>query len=171
MKKNDKYDELRDECFKFTEKLLYEYKHMKSHIEQLEYLKNSIKSEDNITMRAITYDDIKVSPTYKISNVVRDGVIDSVKVSQEIEIDLYHEKSLLKKIDKAINNLDSVRKEIIKLRYFDKIEWNIMVTKVHGDEKTLRKYKKEAVTSIAIELFGSKVFKEENPNLFDMLII
>lgn len=164
-------DELESNCFKFTEKLLYEYKHMKSHVEQLELLKDSIKSEDNIAIRAITYDNIKVSPTYRISNAVLDGVIDPVKVSQEIDIDLYHEKSLIKKIDKAINNLDPIRKEIIKLRYFDKIKWNIMVTKVYGDEKTLRKYKKEAVTSIAIELFGSKVFKEENPNLFDMLVI
>lgn len=166
-----KSDKLEVKCFKFTEKLLYEYKHMKSHIEQLERLKDSIKSEDNIAIRAITYDDIKVSPTYKISNVVRDGVIDSVKVSQEIDIDLYHEKSLIKKIDKAINNLDPIRKEIIKLRYFDKMKWDTMITKVSGDEKTLRKYKKEAVTSIAIELFGSKVFKEEDPNLFDMLAI
>lgn len=171
MKKNDRYDELRDECFKFTEKLLYQYKHMKSHVEQLEYLKQSIKSEDNIAIRAITYDDIKVSPTYQISNAVRDGVIDSVKVSQEIDIDLYHEKSLIKKIDKAINNLDPIRKEVIELKYFEQKGWKIIISKLPGDEKTLRKYKKQAVTSIAIELFGSKVFKEENPNLFDMLVI
>ena len=41
---------------------------------------------------------IKVSPTYKITNAVRDGIIDPVKVVQEINIDIYHEKSLKKKI-------------------------------------------------------------------------
>lgn len=46
-----------------------------------------------------------------------------------------------------------------------------MAQELYHDEKTLRKYKNEAVKSIAIELFGTKVFKEEEPNLFDMLII
>lgn len=40
-------------------------------------------------MRSITYDDIKVSPTYKRSNAVRDGVIDPVKITQDIDIDIY----------------------------------------------------------------------------------
>ena len=46
-----------------------------------------------------------------------------------------------------------------------------MSQELHCDEKTLRKYKKQAVKSIAIELFGSNVFKEEEPNLFNMLDI
>ncbi|MDU6113803.1 MAG: hypothetical protein E6649_05265 [Paeniclostridium sordellii] len=163
--------ELQSDCFRFTEKILYEYKHMESHIEQLEKLKKEIKSENYISMRAITYDDVKVSPTYKISNAVIDGVIDPVKVIQEIDIDIYHEKSLIKKVNRAINNLNTIRKDVIKHRYLEKMDWTTMSQELHHDEKTLRKYKKEAVKSIAIELFGSKVFKEEEPNLFDMLII
>lgn len=62
---------------------------MKSHIEQLENFKKEIKSEDYLAMRSITYDDIKVSPTYKRSNAVRDGVIDTVKITQDIDIDIY----------------------------------------------------------------------------------
>lgn len=162
-------EKLENNSFRFTEKLLYEYNHMKSHIEQLERLKNDIKSDDNVAVRAITYDSIKVSPTYKISNAVLDGVIDPVSVIQEIDINIYHEKSLIKKIDIAINNLDSIRKNIIKGRYWDKIGWTTMAQELHCDEKTLRKYKKQAIKSIAIELFGSNVFKEEEPNLFNML--
>lgn len=163
--------ELQDNCFRFTEKILYDYRHMKSHIEQLENLKKEIKSEDHISMRAITYDDIKVSPTYKISNAVRDGVIDPVKITQDIDIDIYHEKSLIKKINRAVNNLDTIRKNIVKYRYLKKMDWTTMSQELHYDEKTLRKYKNEAVKSIAVELFGSKVFKEEEPTLFDMLAI
>lgn len=162
-------EKLENNSFRFTEKLLYEYNHMKSHIEQLERLKNDIKSDDNVAVRAITYDSIKVSPTYKISNAVLDGVIDPVSVIQEIDINIYHEKSLIKKVDIAINNLDPIRKNIIKERYWNKMGWTTISQELHCDEKTLRKYKKQAIKSIAIELFGSNVFKEEEPNLFNML--
>ena len=50
---------LEKSCFKFTEKLLYNYKEMESHIENLEVLKKEIKAEDTIATRAITYDDHK----------------------------------------------------------------------------------------------------------------
>lgn len=163
--------ELQNNCFRFTEKILYEYKHMKSHIEQLENLKKEIKSEDYIAMRAITYDDIKVSPTYKISNVVMDGIIDPVKAIQEIDIDLYHEKSLLKRMNKAIDNLNNIRKQVLEKRYIEGMGWTEMAQELYYDEKTLRKYKKEAIRSIAIELFGSKVFKVEEPTLFNLLDI
>lgn len=163
--------ELQNNCFRFAEKLLYDYKHMESHIEQLENFKKEIKSEDYIAMRAITYDDVKVSPTYKISNAVRDGVIDPVKITQDIDIDIYHEKSLIKKINRSINNLDTIRKNIIEYRYFKKMDWTTMAQELYHDEKTLRKYKNEAVKSIAVELFGTKVFKEEEPTLFDMIVI
>lgn len=36
--------ELQNNCFRFTEKILYDYKHMESHIEQLENFKKEIKS-------------------------------------------------------------------------------------------------------------------------------
>lgn len=166
-----KNETLEKDCFRFTEKLLYNYREMDSHIETKKHLLKQVKAEDYITVRAITYDDIKVSPTYKISNAVRDGVIDLVKVVQEVEIELYHETSLKKKLDKAINNLNPIRKKIIELRYIDEMGWTEMAQELYHDEKTLRKYKNQAVKSIAVELFGSKVFKEEEPNLFDMMII
>lgn len=162
---------LENNCFRFTEKLLYEYAHMESHIDNLEELKKEIKAGDNVALRAITYDDIKTSPTYKISNAVRYGVIDPVTVVQEIDIDIYHEKSLKRKIDKAINNLDIIRKNIIKLRYEESKNWLEMSQELYHDEKTLRKYKNEAIKSIAVELFGTRVFKEEEPTLFSLIQI
>ncbi|MCU9808351.1 hypothetical protein LEQ06_09345 [Paraclostridium sp. AKS46] len=57
------------------------------------------------------------------------------------------------------------------MRYLEGMDWTTMSQELHYDEKTLRKYKNEAVKSIAVELFGSKVFKEEEPTLFDMLAI
>lgn len=158
-------------CIDFTIEYLENYKHMESHIEQLEKLKNSIKAGDKVAIRAITYDDVRTSPTYNISRQVENEVINVVKVVQEIEIQIYHEKSLKKKLDKAINNLNHTRKQIVDLRYSKGMGWTEMAQELYYDEKTLRKYKDESVRSIAIELFGSKVFREENPTLFDLLAI
>ena len=84
---------------------------------------------------------------------------------------MYHETSIKKRLDRAINNLEYTRKQIVKLRYEKQMGWTEMAQELYHDEKTLRKYKNQAVKSIAVELFGSKVFKEEEPNLFDMLVI
>ncbi|MPM88060.1 hypothetical protein SDC9_135161 [bioreactor metagenome] len=46
-----------------------------------------------------------------------------------------------------------------------------VVDKMNYSERQLMYKKNEAVRSIAIELYGVKVFEEENPTLFDMIII
>lgn len=159
------------DCIDFTIDYLENYKHMDSYIKALEHSRDNIKAGDNVAIRAITYDDIRTSPTFNISRQVENEVINTVKLVQDIEIAIYQEKSLKKKIDKAIGNLNITRRDVIKSRYEDDMTWTEMAQELFFDEKTLRKYKDEAVRSIAIELFGSKVFREENPTLFDLLAI
>lgn len=163
--------ELQDNCFRFTEKILYNYAEMGYHIENLEFDIKNLKAGKKVAIRAIRYDDIKTSQTYNISRQVENEVIDMVAYVQDLEIEVYKEKRLKKQIDRALNNLKPIRKQIIELRYLEGMDWTTMSQELHYDEKTLRKYKNEAVKSIAVELFGSKVFKEEEPTLFDMLAI
>ncbi|MDM8127019.1 sigma factor-like helix-turn-helix DNA-binding protein [Paraclostridium benzoelyticum] len=163
--------ELQDNCFRFTEKILYNYAEMGYHIENLEFDIKNLQAGKKVAIRAIRYDDIKTSQTYNISRQVESEVIDMVAYVQDLEIEVYKEKRLKKQIDRAINNLKPIRKQIIELRYLEGMDWTTMSQELHYDEKTLRKYKNEAVKSIAVELFGSKVFKEEEPTLFDMLAI
>lgn len=166
-----KSENIEKSCFRFTEKLLYNYSEMESHIENLEYDIKNLKAGKKVAIRAIRYDDIRTSQTYTISRQIENEVIDMVAYVQDLEIEVYKEKRLKKQLDKAINNLKPIRKQIIEFRYIKEMGWTEMAQELYHDEKTLRKYKNQAIKSIAVELFGSKVFKEEEPNLFDMLAI
>lgn len=163
--------EVEKNCIEFTKELLRDYKQIESHIDTLEYFKNTIKAEDYQAMRAITYDSDKISPTFKINNVEAEGVIKVVKVVQEIELEIYSQKALKKQLDKAINNLSPTHRDIIKYRYGEGLQWNEVADKVPYDERTLRTKRDQAIKSISVALFGNKVFKEENPTLFDMIVI
>ncbi|RDY22601.1 hypothetical protein CHF27_012550 [Romboutsia maritimum] len=105
-------EELQKNCFRFTEKLLYDYEQIESHIDTLEDIRNTIKSGGYQVMRAITYDSDKISPTFKINNFEVDGVIKVVKVVQEIELEIYSQKALKKQLDRAINNLSPIHRDI-----------------------------------------------------------
>ena len=166
-----KSENIEKSCFRFTEKLLYNYSEMGSYIENLEYDIKNLKAGKKVAIRAIRYDDIRTSQTYNISRQIENEVIDMVAYVQDLEIEVYKEKRLKKQLDKAINNLKPIRKQIIEFRYIKEMGWTEMAQELYHDEKTLRKYKNQAIKSIAVELFGSKVFKEEEPNLFDMLAI
>lgn len=164
-----KNENLEKDCFRFTEKLLYNYKEMQYHINELESDITKIKAGDILSIRAIRYDDIKTSATNNISKQTEDKVINIVSYIQDLEIEAYKEKKLKNKLDKAINNLSPIHRQIIQLRYQEGLEWKYICDKVCYEERQLRTKKNEAVKSIAIALFGSRVYREEEPTLFDMI--
>lgn len=127
---------LEKDCFKFTEKLLYNYKEMQYHINTLEYDIKKLKAGDILSIRAIRYDDIKTSPTNNVSKQTEDKVINIVSYIQDLEIEAYKEKKLKNTLERAINNLEPTRKQTIKLRYFEGMGWtemhkNYTMTKKH----------------------------------------
>ncbi|MGL5712278.1 MAG: hypothetical protein ACRCX2_04610, partial [Paraclostridium sp.] len=128
--------------------------------------------EENVTtVGAVTYDSIQVSPTYNIGRMTENKALDRIDDETELKIELYRNKRLKGKIEKSINNLSPIHKDIIKYRYLEKLEW-IDICEIMNYERTqLHVKKKEAIKSIAIELFGIKVFEEENYTLFNLLTI
>ncbi|MCU9808350.1 hypothetical protein LEQ06_09340 [Paraclostridium sp. AKS46] len=89
--------ELQDNCFRFTEKILYNYAEMGYHIENLEFDIKNLQAGKKVAIRAIRYDDIKTSQTYNISRQVENEVIDMVAYVQDLEIEVYKEKRLKNK--------------------------------------------------------------------------
>lgn len=164
-----KNEKLENSCFKFTEKLLYNYKKMDEYIGALEHEVANLKAGHKLSIRSIRYDDIKTSSTNNVNKELENKVIDVVGHIQDAEIEAYKEKKLKNKLDKAINNLSPIHKQIIQLKYQEGLEWKYICDKVCYEERQLRTKKNEAVKSIAVALFGSKVFKEEEPTLFDMI--
>lgn len=167
-----KNEKLQKDCFRFTEKLLYGYKDIEEFIENTEEKLKEMKLEENTTtVGAINYDSIQVSPTFNIVRTTERRALDKVEEEIELKIELYKNKKLKKEIDKAINNLSYTHKEIIQYRYIEGLQWLEIVEIMNYEERQLRNKKNEAIKSIARKLFGVKVFKEEEPTLFDMIII
>lgn len=165
-----KNEKLENSCFKFTEKLLYGYKDIEEFIENTEEKLKEMKLEENTTtVGAIRYDSIQVSPTFNISRTTERKALDKFEEEIELKIELYKNKKLKKEIDKAINNLSYIHKEIIQYRYLEGLEWLDIVEKMNYEERQLRNKKNEGVKSIARNLFGIKVFQEEDPTLFDLI--
>ncbi|MBN8046924.1 hypothetical protein J0A94_03720 [Paraclostridium bifermentans] len=164
--------ELQDNCFRFSEKILYGYKDIEEFIEITEEKLKELKLEENTTtVGAINYDGIQVSPTFGIMRVTEKKALDKVEKETELKIELYRNKKLKKEIDQVINNLSQIHKDIIKYRYFEELQWLEITEKMNYEERQLRNKKNEAIKSIARKLFGVKAFKEEEPTLFNMITI
>jgi predicted RNase H-like nuclease (RuvC/YqgF family) len=163
-------NDLEKDCIKFTEKLLKGYRELKLHLEELKKLKETLKCD--YTTQAITYDREKVSPTNKISKEVEEEVIRTLSKIEELENEIEEESSLITKINRSINNLSPIHREIIEYKYIEDLSWDQIIDKTRNttySERSLKYKRSEAVKSIAITLFGSKVFKEEESNLFDLI--
>ncbi|WP_024622214.1 hypothetical protein [Metaclostridioides mangenotii] len=160
-------NDLEKDCIKFTEKLLKGYRGLKLHLEELKKLKETLKCD--YTTQAITYDKVKVSPTNKIYKEVEEEVIRTLSKIEELEKEIEEESSLITKIDRSINNLSPIHKEIIEYKYIDALSWDEIIDKTRYSERSLKYKRSESVKSIAIALFGSKVFSEEEPSLFDLM--
>lgn len=167
---NNTDNKLKNDCFRFAEKLLYNYKDITEFIENTKDKLKDLSLEENITtVGSINYDGIHTSPTFNISRVIENKVIDRLGDEVELKIELYRNKKLKKVIDQSINNLSPIHKDVIKYRYIEGLQWTEIVDKMNYEERQLRNKKNEAVKSIAIKLFGVKVFVEEEPTLFDMI--
>lgn len=160
-------DNLQKECIEFTEKILKGYRELRLHLEKLKRVKKELKCD--YTTEGITYDSEKVSPTHKVSKRVEDEVIKTITQIEELEKEIQEESSLIREIDTAIYNLSPIHREIIEYKYIKKLNWNEIIDKTCYSERSLRNKKNEAVRCIAITLFGSTVFKDEEPSLFNLL--
>jgi len=160
-------NELEKECIQFTEDILRRYRELRLHLEKLKRIKESLKCE--YTEKAITYDKVKVSPTNKISKEVEDEVIRTIEKINAIQRELNSVNSLKRKIDIAISNLRPIHKDIIELKLIKGLDWQDIVDKTNYSERSLIYKKNEAVRSIAVALFGTNVFNQEDPTLFDMI--
>lgn len=160
-------NDLEKDCIEFTIDLLKGYKELKSHLDELKRLKEKIKCD--YTAKAITYDKEKVSPTNKISKEVEEEVIRILSKIEELENEIEEENSLITKIERAISILSPIHREIIEYKYLDVLSWDEIIDKTSYSERALKYKRSEAVKSIAITLFGSKIFKENEPDLFNLI--
>jgi DNA-directed RNA polymerase specialized sigma24 family protein len=163
---------LQKSCIDLTEEMLKKYKYIIKFIEGREKEIKDMGLEDNTTtMAAISYDSIQVSPTYNIGRMTERKALDRIEEETELKIELYENKKLKNKIERLVNNLSPIHKEVIQYRYLESLEWIEIADIMNYSKRQLINKKNEAIRSIAVELYGIKVFKEEEPTLFDMVDI
>ena len=149
----------------FVEELLYHYKNIEIYIQSLEEMLNDLNK--GIFIQGINYDNVKVSPTYKIQNSIMDNAVDIAEAKREIEIKIYTEKRLKRLLDSALNNLPVYLRQIIEFRYIEKMDWQEIEDRGCFSRRVAIDKRDSAIESIAISLFGIKI--SGNIPLIDML--
>jgi hypothetical protein len=76
-----------------------------------------------------------------------------------LEKEIEEDSSLIIKIDRAINNLKPIHKDIVEYKYIADLSWDEIIDKTRNttySERSLKYKRSEAVKSIAITLFDWK---------------
>ncbi|EJO5347156.1 DUF722 domain-containing protein [Clostridium botulinum] len=117
------------------EKVLYSYKDKKYLIHdyniQIEMIKNDLGD-----IRGISYEE-KSTPTNKFNSSVENEVVKKDKIIYEIENEKQHLQLHVNRIDNMLKILSDEEREIIELRYFEKLKFNQIADRLDRNEIAL----------------------------------
>ncbi len=149
------------ELSKKTEWTLYNFKRLKESIEDLQLEIEEIKI-DTDGVRSIRYDREKTSPTYKITSSTEDEVIRKIERIERLEKQIAKNKIKIQKIDRALNSLDEVEREIIEGKYLEGMQWWEIAESVKYSARWCNEKRKRAIEKIAAKLFPEELENESN---------
>jgi hypothetical protein len=140
--------------YKSTEALLYNYNSFRLSIlsmkEELDFMKDNHKDG----VGAMSYDGIRTSKTYRISNILGDVAIDNALSEQELTRRIHSTQKKISRIDRAIKELTSLEKKIIEERYFRSQPWYCIAYDIKVSERHCKRLKSFALNKIAVSLYG-----------------
>ncbi|NFA43378.1 DUF722 domain-containing protein [Clostridium botulinum] len=112
---------MKNNIFKKTEKVLYDYKNLDIKIQNIDLQINTL--ENDISVSGVSYEE-RSSPTNAFSSVVENNVIkrEEFTFEQINKLAILKNKTinLKKSIDNALNTLNHEERELVELRYFSK---------------------------------------------------
>ncbi len=112
---------MKNNIFKKTEKVLYDYKNLDIKIQNIDLQINTL--ENDISVSGVSYEE-RSSPTNAFSSVVENNVIkrEEFTFEQINKLEILKNKTinLKKSIDNALNTLNHEERELVELRYFSK---------------------------------------------------
>lgn len=151
-------------CIKVTEEILKEYKYIKLGLktlrEQLELIDEDIISLPAVGCSERVQMSLSGSPT-------EDSALEIIEQKKMIEKKIEENEALIKAVDRGLNNLDLIHREVLEHIVINRDGWVYTCDKLKYGETQLREKKKEAVKSMAYALFGFSIEKEDT--LFDRL--
>lgn len=141
--------------YRATEKYLYNYKSLKANIENM---KAQIKEMDYNSLQGAGFEYIE-DTGYKKSTV-ENTVIRIDKKRNDLKNRIKELECKLERIDRSIEVLNEIEREIVKGWYFEGRQWWQIAHKVKYSERHCRRIKANAVNKISVGLFGLKVVEE-----------
>lgn len=152
------------DCIKVTEEILKEYKYIKLGLktlrEQLELIDEDIISLPAVGCSERVQMSLSGSPT-------EDSALEIIECKKFIEKKIEEDKKLIRAVDRGLNNLDLIHRQVLEHIVINGDSWVYTCDKLKYGETQLREKKKEAVKSMAYALFGFSIVKEDT--LFDRL--
>lgn len=138
-----------DNNYRRTEGVLYNYRYIKTEIENIEIDIEEIKAEyTGIT--GITYEE-KTGPTNKFNSSVENEVTKKDKLIKTLTREMKSKKRLIKKIDNALGVISSNKNEetIVRLRYFKRKSWDYIGSELKLDPDYCRAIKRDAIKHLS----------------------
>lgn len=140
--------------YKSTEALLYNYNSFRISVlsmkEELAFIRDNHKDG----VGAMSYDGIRTSKTYRISNVLGDMAIDNAMSENELTRRIRSTQKKISRIDRAIKELTNLEKKIIEERYFRSQPWYMIAYDIKVSERHCKRLKNFALNKIAVSLYG-----------------
>jgi len=141
-----------DSYFKSTEALLYNYNSFKLSVLSMQEELDVVSDNDGVG--AMSYDGIRTSKTYKISNILGDMAIDNTLSEKELTRRINSTRKKILKIDRAVRQLTGIEKKIIEERYFRSQPWYCIAYEIKVSERHCKRLKNFALNKIAVSLYG-----------------
>jgi DNA-directed RNA polymerase specialized sigma24 family protein len=129
---------------------LRDYKAYKEGIKNLKILAYDIAEEG----MGIEYDKDSVSPTNKLNSIVENKVIKLDKLHIEKRIKAM--SNVLQAIDKSLDSLNDIEREVIKNRCINGLYYYEFCYKIGSSERTAKRIKKAALKKMSIVIFGKE---------------
>lgn len=141
-----------DSYYKSTEALLYNYNSFKISVLSMQEELESL--DDNDGIGAMSYDGIRTSKTYKISDFISDIATSITYSEKELTRRINSTQKKIRKIDRAIKELTNLEKKIIEERYFRSQPWYCIAYEIKVSERHCKRLKNFALNKIAVSLYG-----------------
>ena len=138
--------------YESIENLLYNYRMLKINIEIADNQLEELKDEDGMT--GISYDGISTSstnltsnPTLNVAerNITKEELI--LKRKEKLEIKL-------NTLDRLIDGLSEIEKQIIIKKYIDGLQWWQVGYSVKYSERHCKRIRTDAINKLVVGLYG-----------------
>lgn len=131
--------------YKKTEELLYSYKTLVAEVKNLDI---EISELEYIGCSGISYEE-RTQSTNKFNSSVENETISRVEEINRLKDMKFKKENIVNKINNALESLDERSREIIKLKYFERVNNYKIAKKLDITEIWLCTLKNEAISKVS----------------------